>query len=135
MSALLIGLIAGPICYLMVAKVKVAFGYDDSLDAFGVHGVGGTLGAILTGVFASHYVNPMFKDARGNVTGSGLFDGNAHQLLNQFAGVAIAWILAAVGTLILLKVVDLTVGLRVTQEQEVIGLDLTQHGQEGYSVD
>jgi Amt family ammonium transporter len=64
-----------------------------------------------------------------------LFDGNAHQLLNQFAGVAIAWILAAVGTLILLKIVDLTVGLRVTQEQEVIGLDLTQHGQEGYSVD
>jgi len=135
MSALFIGLIAGPICYLMVAKVKVAFGYDDSLDAFGVHGVGGTLGAILTGVFASHYVNPMFKDAQGKVTGSGLFDGNAHQLLNQFAGVAIAWILAAVGTLILLKIVDLTVGLRVTQEQEVIGLDLTQHGQEGYSVD
>jgi ammonium transporter, Amt family len=135
MSALIIGLIAGPFCYLMVAKVKVAFGYDDSLDAFGVHGAGGTLGAILTGVFASHYVNPMFKDAQGNVTGSGLFDGNAHQLLNQLAGVGIAWVLAAVGTLFLLKVVDLTVGVRVTDEQEQQGLDLTQHGQEGYSLD
>lgn len=135
MSALVIGLIAGTFCYLMVAKVKARFGYDDSLDAFGVHGAGGTLGAILTGVFASHYVNPMFKDAQGNVTGSGLFDGNAHQLLNQATGVVIAWVLAAVGTLVLLKLVDLTVGLRVTEDEEVQGLDFTQHGEEGYSME
>ena len=135
MSALAIGLIAGMVCYFMVAKVKEWFGYDDSLDAFGVHGAGGTLGAILTGVFASRYVNPIFKDAQGNVTGSGLFDGNAHQLLNQAAGVAIAWVLAAVGTLVLLKFVDLTIGLRVSEESEVGGLDLTQHGEEGYSLE
>jgi len=133
MSALIIGLLGGVFCYLMVAKVKSLFGYDDSLDAFGVHGAGGTLGAILTGVFASRYVNPMFKDAQGNVTGSGLFDGNAHQLLNQATGVVIAWVLAAVGTLVLLKLVDLTVGLRVSTEDEVQGLDLTQHGEEGYT--
>jgi Amt family ammonium transporter len=135
MPALAIGLLAGLFCYFMVAKVKAWFGYDDSLDAFGVHGAGGTLGAILTGVFASRYVNPMFKDAQGNVTGSGLFDGNAHQLLNQATGVLIAWVLAAVGTLILLKLVDLTIGLRVSTEQEVQGLDVTQHGEEGYSLE
>jgi len=135
MPALIIGLIAGLFCYMMVAKVKAWFGYDDSLDAFGVHGAGGTLGAILTGVFASRYVNPMFKDAQGNLLGSGLFDGNAHQLLNQATGVVIAWVLAAVGTLILLKFVDLTVGLRVTEEHEVEGLDLSQHGEEGYALE
>jgi Amt family ammonium transporter len=89
----------------------------------------------LTGVFASRYVNPMFKDARGNLTGSGLIDGNAHQLLNQATGVVIAWVLAAVGTLVLLKVVDLIVGLRVGEEQEVQGLDLSLHGEEGYSLE
>jgi Amt family ammonium transporter len=135
MPALGIGLIAGVFCYFMVAKVKTWFGYDDSLDAFGVHGAGGTLGAILTGVFASRYVNPIFKDAQGNLTGSGLFDGNAHQLFNQSVGVLIAWVLAAVGTLVLLKLVDLTVGLRVTQDEELRGLDLTQHGEEGYSLE
>lgn len=135
MPALLIGLIAGVFCYMMVAKVKAWFGYDDSLDAFGVHGAGGTLGAILTGVFASRYVNPMFKDAQGNLMGSGLFDGNAHQLLNQGTGVLIAWVLAGAGTLVLLKLVDLTVGLRVTDDEEVRGLDLTQHGEEGYSLE
>ena len=135
MPAFAIGLAAGLFCYFMVAKVKAYFGYDDSLDAFGVHGAGGTLGAILTGVFASRYINPIFKDAQGNVTGSGLFDGNAHQLLNQATGVLIAWVLAAVGTLVLLKLVDSTVGLRVSTEQEVQGLDLTQHGEEGYSLD
>ena len=135
MSAIVIGLIAGIFCFFMVAKVKARFGYDDSLDAFGVHGAGGTLGAILTGVFANRAVNAIFKDAQGNATGSGLFDGNAHQMLNQFAGVLLAWVLAAVGTFILLKIVDATVGLRVSEEQEVTGLDLTQHGEEGYSLD
>src|SRR5579859_6166594 len=103
MSALLIGLIAGVFCYWMVAKVKARFGYDDSLDAFGVHGAGGTLGALLTGIFAVSAVNPIFKDSTGNTLASGLIEGNAHQLLNQLVGVAIAWTLAIVGTLIILK--------------------------------
>jgi Amt family ammonium transporter len=132
MPALLIGLIAGVFCYWMVAKVKAKFGYDDSLDAFGVHGAGGTLGALLTGVFASSAVNPIFKDARGNPLASGVLEGNAHQLLNQLVGVAIAWGLAIVGTLIILKVVDITIGLRVSEDEEVQGLDLSQHGEEGY---
>lgn len=132
MQALIIGLIAGVFCYLMVAKVKAKFGYDDSLDAFGVHGAGGTLGALLTGLFAVSAVNPIFKDARGNTVASGLFEGNAHQLLNQMVGVAIAWALAIVGTLAILKLVDVTIGLRVSEEEEVQGLDLSQHGEEGY---
>ncbi|HEY1801860.1 MAG TPA: ammonium transporter [Terriglobales bacterium] len=132
MSAMAIGLIAGVFCYFMVTFVKVKLGYDDSLDAFGVHGMGGTLGALLTGVFASSVVNPIFKDAQGNPLPSGLLEGNAHQLLNQLLGVAIAWGLAIVGTLVVLKIVDMTVGLRVSQEHEVQGLDLSQHGEEGY---
>ena len=133
MPALIIGLVAGVFCFFMVVKVKARFGYDDSLDAFGVHGAGGTLGALLTGVFAVSAVNPIFKDAQGNTLASGLLEGNAHQLLNQFVGVVIAWVLAVVGTLIILKVVDVVVGLRVTTDDEVEGLDLTQHGEEGYS--
>jgi len=132
MPALLIGLTAGIFCYWMVAKVKARFGYDDSLDAFGVHGAGGTLGALLTGIFAVSVVNPIFKDAHGNTLASGLFEGNPHQLLNQLIGVLIAWSLAIVGTLAILKIVDITIGLRVSEEQEVQGLDLSQHGEEGY---
>jgi Amt family ammonium transporter len=132
MPALVIGFVAGVFCYWMVAKVKARFGYDDSLDAFGVHGAGGTLGALLTGVFAVSAVNPILKDAQGKTLASGLFEGNAAQLLNQTVGVAIAWGLAAVGTLIILKVVDVTIGLRVPEEEEVQGLDLSQHGEEGY---
>ena len=132
MPALVIGLIAGVFCYYMVAKVKAKFGYDDSLDAFGVHGAGGTLGALLTGVFAVSVVNPIFKDAQGNTLASGLIEGNPHQLLNQFVGVVISWVIAIVGTLIILKLVDVTIGLRVSEEEEVQGLDLSQHGEEGY---
>jgi ammonium transporter, Amt family len=132
MPALVIGLIAGVFCYWMVAKVKAKFGYDDSLDAFGVHGAGGTLGALLTGVFAVSAVNPIFKDAQGNTLASGLIEGNPHQLLNQCVGVAIAWGLAIVGTLAILKIVDVTIGLRVSEEEELQGLDLSQHGEEGY---
>ncbi len=132
MSALLIGFIAGVACYLMVAKVKSRFGYDDSLDAFGVHGAGGTIGALLTGIFASSTINPIFKDAQGNILAAGVLEGNAHQLLNQFVAVVIAWLLAIVGTLIILKVVDVVVGLRVSQTDEIQGLDLSQHGEEGY---
>ncbi|MBB6142464.1 Amt family ammonium transporter [Silvibacterium bohemicum] len=132
MSAIVIGLIAGFFCYFMVIKVKSWFGYDDSLDAFGVHGAGGTLGAILTGIFASSVINPIFKDAKGNPLPSGAVEGNWHQVLNQLVGVAIAWVISIVGTLILLKIVDATIGLRVTPDQESEGLDLTQHGEEGY---
>jgi len=132
MPALLIGLVAGVGCYLMVAKVKAMFGYDDSLDAFGVHGVGGTIGALLTGVFATSLVNPIFKDAKGNVMPSGMIDGNYHQILNQAVGVVIAIVLAAVGTYIILRIVDFVIGVRVPAEDEVQGLDLTQHGEEGY---
>jgi len=134
-AAMCIGLLAGAFCFWMVAKVKAKFGYDDSLDAFGVHGAGGTLGALLTGIFAASVINPIFKDAQGNVLPSGLLEGNARQLLNQFVGVAIAWVLAIVGTLVILKVVDLTIGLRVSEEDEVQGLDLSQHGEEGYAFD
>ena len=132
MSALAIGLIAGIFCYFMVARVKARFGYDDTLDAFGVHGAGGTIGALLTGLFASSSVNPMFKDAKGNTIASGLLEGNAHQMLNQVMGVIIAWALAAAGTIVILKLVDITIGLRVSEEHEIQGLDLTQHGEEGY---
>jgi ammonium transporter, Amt family len=133
MPAIVIGLGAGAFCFWMVAKVKARFGYDDSLDAFGVHGAGGTLGALLTGVFATSAVNPIFKDAQGNALASGLFEGNAHQLFNQFVGVVIAWVMAIVGTLIILKIVDVVIGLRVPEDDEVRGLDITQHGEEGYS--
>jgi Amt family ammonium transporter len=132
MPALAIGLIAGVFCYWMVARVKARFGYDDTLDAFGVHGAGGTIGALLTGVFASSAINPMFKDPKGNVLPSGLIEGNWHQLLNQLVGVGIAWVLAIVGTLVILKIVDVVIGLRVSEDHEIQGLDLSQHGEEGY---
>src|SRR5271166_2027921 len=135
MPALGIGLIAGVACYHMVATVKLWFGYDDSLDAFGVHGAGGTLGALLTGVFASSAINPIFKSAQGNPLPSGLLEGNAHQLTNQLIGIGVAWALAIVGTLIALKVVDATIGLRVEEGHEIQGLDLSQHGEEGYCWD
>jgi ammonium transporter, Amt family len=134
MSALAIGFIAGVFCYLMVTKVKGWFGYDDSLDAFGVHGAGGTIGALLTGVFATSAVNPIFKDGAGNPLPVGLVDGNAHQILNQLLAVAIAWVLAAVGTMVILKVVDWTIGVRVPEEHEIQGLDLSQHGEEAYNL-
>jgi ammonium transporter, Amt family len=132
MHSIIIGLLAGVACYFMVAKVKQIFGYDDALDAFGVHGVGGTLGALLTGVFASSAINPIFKDAAGNTLPSGLIEGNGRQVLNQLGGVAIAWVISIVGSLVLLKIVDMTVGLRVSPNDESEGLDLTQHGEEGY---
>ncbi len=132
MSALAIGFLAGLFCYFMVAKVKQSFGYDDSLDAFGVHGAGGTLGAILTGVFASRAINPIFKDAHGAALPVGWLDGNWMQVPHQLLGVAIAWTLSIVGTLVLLKIVDMLIGLRVPPADEHEGLDLSQHGEEGY---
>ena len=132
MSGIVIGLIAGAFCYVMVMNVKAKFGYDDTLDAFGIHGAGGTLGAILTGVFASSAINPIFKDASGHPVASGALEGNWAQLGNQFAGVAIAWVVSIIGTLALLKLVDLVVGLRVSEAEEREGLDISQHGEEGY---
>ena len=132
MAALGIGLIAGAFCFWMVTIVKGRFGYDDSLDAFGVHGAGGTIGALLTGVFASSVINPMFKDASGKTLPSGVLEGNAFQVVNQAVGVLTAWGLAIVGTLAILKIVDKLVGLRVSEDDENQGLDLSQHGEEGY---
>jgi Amt family ammonium transporter len=132
MSSLIIGAIAGVFCYFMVAKVKTIFGYDDSLDAFGVHGSGGTIGALLTGVFATSGINPIYHDAKGKVLPSGVVDGHWGQLGNQFIAVVIAWGIAIVGTLIILKIVDVLIGLRVPADHEVQGLDLSQHGEEGY---
>jgi Amt family ammonium transporter len=133
--ALLIGLCAGVVCYFMVGKVKRIFGYDDTLDAFGVHGAGGTLGALLTGVFATNLVNDGFKDSAGHTLPLGLVDGHAAQILNQAVGCAIAWVLAIVGTLVILKVCDLLIGVRVAADQEVEGLDLSMHGEEGYTLE
>ena len=132
MAALIIGLIAGGFCYFMVAKVKSWFGYDDSLDAFGVHGAGGTIGAILTGIFATSSINPIYHKPNGDPLPSGVVDGNWGQLGNQFVAILIAWVLATVGTYLILKVVDLVIGVRVPADHEVQGLDLSQHGEEGY---
>ena len=135
MSALLIGLIAGVVCSLMVFKVKKFFGYDDSLDAFGVHGVGGTMGALLTGLFASGAINAVFgKDASGHPNPAGAIDGNWHQVANQAIGIGIGWSMAILGTLALLFVVDKTMGLRVSAADETAGLDLSQHNEEGYDL-
>ncbi len=134
MSALVIGLLAGVVCYLMVAKVKGMFGYDDSLDAFGVHGAGGTLGALLTGIFATGAVNSIFKDSNGSALPVGLLEGNGGQLVNQFMGALIAWGIAAIGTYVILKIVDEVIGLRVSADDEILGLDLSQHGEEGYNI-
>ena len=127
-NGLWIGLFTGVFCYFMVVKVKNIFGYDDSLDAFGVHGAGGTLGALLTGIFATKSINPIFGAGKP----LGLLEGNARQLLNQAVGVGIAWVLSIVGTLVLLFLVDKLIGLRVNEEAEREGLDLTEHGEEGY---
>jgi Amt family ammonium transporter len=130
--AILIGLTAGIVCYLMVVRVKRIFGYDDSLDAFGVHGVGGTLGTLLTGVFATNAINDALKDSAGRPAALGLVDGNPAQLVNQLIGCAVAWGLSLVGTFIVLKICDTIVGLRVPKEHEVEGLDVSLHGEEGY---
>jgi Amt family ammonium transporter len=123
MAALIMGLAGGIVCYLACTKLKTKFGYDDSLDAFGVHGVGGTLGAVLTGVFATKVVfgtEPL-----------GILEGG--KLLGpQTGAAAVTWVYAAVITFVLLKVLDATMGLRVSQEDEMQGLDYSQHGEEGY---
>lgn len=122
MSGIILGLAAGIVCYLACTKLKNQFKYDDSLDAFGVHGVGGTLGALLTGVFSAGALDGV----------GGLIEGNGRQLVNQAVSVLATVVLAVVVTFILLKVLDALMGLRVTQDEEIQGLDLTQHGEEGY---
>ena len=123
-AGIFLGLAAGVVCYIACTTLKNAFKYDDSLDAFGVHGIGGTLGAILTGVFSAKYVNSLGND--------GLLLGNSRQLINQFVGAGASIVIAVVGTVIILKILDATMGLRVSQEDEIQGLDLSQHGEEGY---
>jgi ammonium transporter, Amt family len=123
-SALIIGAVAGALCY-MACNLKTKFGYDDSLDVVGVHGVGGTWGALATGLFASKAIN----DAGGD----GLFFGNPGQLWTQIVAVAATYVLAIVLTFVILKIVDVLVGLRVTEEDEVVGLDLSQHSETAYA--
>jgi len=131
MPALMIGFAAGAFCYWMVTKAKAIFGYDDALDAFGVHGAGGTIGALLTGVFAQQAINPIF--GAGKAVGG--LDGHWGQIGNQLVGVLIAWGFALVGTIVLLKIVDLLTGVRVPEEHEIQGLDVTQHGEEAYNLE
>ena len=131
MPALVIGVFAGAFCYWMVTKVKAIFKYDDALDAFGVHGAGGTIGALLTGVFAQQAINPIF--GAGKAVGG--LDGHWGQVGNQLVGVLFAWGFALVGTIVLLKIVDMITGLRVSTEEEEAGLDVTQHGEEAYNLE
>ena len=133
--ALLIGFVAGVGCFFMVTTVKNRFKYDDTLDAFGVHGAGGTIGAILTGVFATNLVNDGLKDASGKTLPLGWIDGNPHQVLNQSIAVLISWVLAIVASLVILKIVDVTIGVRATQDEEREGLDVAMHGEEGYNLE
>ena len=135
MSALIIGFIAGLACFLMVTEVKKRLGYNDSLDAFGVHGAGGTVGAILTGVFATNAVNAIFKDTAGNSLPVGMIDGNSAQLVNQLIAIAITIGLSVVATFVILKFVDVAVGVRVSGDDELRGLDLSQHSEEAYSME
>ena len=135
MSSLIIGFVAGLVCFYMVVIAKNKLGYDDSLDAFGVHGVGGLLGAILTGVFATNAVNNGLKDSAGNAVRLGLVDGNGQQVINQLIGSAIAIVLGAVGTFVILKICDALLGLRADSREETTGLDLSMHGEEGYNLE
>jgi len=127
MPALIMGATAGVVCYFACGTLKARFGYDDSLDAFGVHGIGGTLGALLTGVFATR---ACWDIDGGNPLG--LIEGETRVFLGQIAAVAVTWIFSLVATFIILKVLDVTMGLRVSQQEEVEGLDYSQHGEEGY---
>jgi len=124
MAAIAIGLVAGVVCYFAVSVLKARLRYDDSLDVFGVHGVGGTMGVLATGLFASTVINP--------AGANGLFFGNPHQLLIQAIGAAVTICWAGIGTFILLKVVSLFTRLRVDAEDERTGLDLPFHGERAY---
>ncbi len=123
-GALVIGVVVSLVCFVMVAYIKPKMGYDDSLDAFGVHGIGGIIGAILTGVFAS----PLIQSAY-----SGAIYGNSHQVVIQLITVLATIIYSAIGTFILFKITEKLVGIRATDKHEAIGLDETQHGESAYN--
>ncbi|MGH8067030.1 MAG: ammonium transporter [Candidatus Entotheonellia bacterium] len=125
LASILIGAVAGFLCY-NACNLKTKLGYDDSLDVVGVHGVGGTWGALATGLFATKAINAAGAD--------GLFYGNPGQLWNQLVGIVAALVLGFVVTFILLKILDATMGLRVTEEDEVAGLDISQHSETAYSI-
>ncbi|MGB8601449.1 MAG: ammonium transporter [Rhizomicrobium sp.] len=120
-GALIIGVTVGIVCYISSVWVKKWIGYDDSLDAWGVHGVGGALGAIMTGMLASNAINPLAK--------GWLYDGNIHQMVLQFEDVAATFIYCGIVSFIILKLIDVTIGLRVSPEVEVEGLDINLHGE------
>ena len=133
MYGLIIGAAAGVVCYFSATTIKQMFGYDDTLDAFGVHGMGGTLGAILTGVFAVCAVHcPPGLDESGKL---GLVEGNWIPVTHQLAAVVLTWILAAVVSVIILAILKAAIGLRVTEAEEYEGLDLNQHGEAGYNME
>jgi ammonium transporter, Amt family len=134
-SAVLIGFIAGSFCYYMVSVAKTKLGYDDSLDVFGVHGVGGLMGCLLTGVFATRVVNSGFKLANGQPAPLGWIDGNPGQVLNQLMGAAIGIGFGVVGTLVALKLTSLLMPLRMNKTEEANGMDLVLHGEEGYNLE
>ncbi len=123
-GALVIGMVVSIVCFCMVAYVKPKLGYDDSLDAFGVHGIGGIIGAILTGVFASPFIQSAY---------SGAVYGNFHQVLVQVIAVLATIIYSGVGTFILFKITEKLVGIRASDKHEAIGLDETQHGENAYN--
>ncbi|OGP67949.1 MAG: ammonia channel protein [Deltaproteobacteria bacterium RBG_16_44_11] len=126
MNAMFIGIMVAVICYLAVAVIKAKLGYDDSLDAFGVHGVGGTVGTIATGIFAQKSINAAGAD--------GLLFGNVHQLFVQGLMVVVTIVFAVVMTFVIFKVVDAIIGMRVEENNEVMGLDLTQQSEAAYTV-
>ncbi|KAF0243008.1 MAG: ammonium transporter Amt [Planctomycetota bacterium] len=126
--AIIIGAVAGVVCYLMCAVVKARFGYDDSLDVFGCHGIGGTIGTLLAGVFANSAVNPVYGAGKP----VGLLEGHGAQVVNQSIAVLIAWVLAIGGSFVCLVIVDKMLGLRVSADDEHKGLDQTQHGEHAY---
>jgi Amt family ammonium transporter len=123
-GALIIGVAAGVVCYFSSVYVKKWLGYDDALDTWGVHGVGGALGAMLTGAFAKKAIN-----VAAAPNGGWLYDGNGHQMLIQFYDVAIVFVYCGIGTFIILKIIDMVIGLRVSREVEVEGLDINLHGE------
>jgi ammonium transporter, Amt family len=131
-AAIIIGLLAGVVCYFAVDIIKKRFGVDDALDVVGVHGVGGTLGALATGLFATSSVNSSLLT--DTVNKQGLFYGNPSQLVIQLIAVVVVWVFAAVVSWVILKLIDLTIGLRVPESEEVLGLDTTQHGEVAYTV-
>ncbi len=133
MWAMVMGFSGGVICFFAATTLKHAAGYDDSLDAFGVHGVGGTVGAILTGVFAVAAVN--LPVGFGQTTKLGLIEGNTTTIIHQLIATGVAWTLAAVGSVVILMIVKPIFGLRVDEEDEYAGLDLSQHGESGYNIE